>query len=164
MPRTPKPHTRAFVMVAALLTVAAAQAGTVEVRFIEPDKFLDAGRGPWDIERTTQSLIEVFKRYEKKLPEGQTLKVEVTDVDLAGDLRPAGMAGEVRVLRGRADWPRISLRYTLSESGRVLRSGETRVDDMSYMMSPLRGRSAEDLAYERRMLDRWFAETVAAAH
>lgn len=155
-------HTVKILALATLFASAgAAHAGTVDVSFIEPDKFVDAGRGLWDVEQTTKTLAEYFKRYAKQLPEGQALKVEVTDVDLAGELRPTRGAQEIRVLRGRADWPRISLRYSLTEGGRVLRGGESKVDDMSYMMHPLRGGQTHDaLAYERRMLDAWFRQTI----
>lgn len=149
-----------FALLAIVAAVGAAQAGTVDVSFVEPDKFVDAGRASWDIKQTTETLADHFKGYAKRLPATQALKVEVTDVDLAGELRPTRDAHEIRVLRGRADWPRITLRYSLTENGRVLRSGEAKVDDMSYMMQPLRGHAGTALAYERRMLDEWFKDTI----
>jgi hypothetical protein len=150
-------------LLTAVAMAQAAQAGTVDVSFIEPANFSDAGRSSWNVEHTTKSLAEVFQAYGKKLPDGQALKFEVTDVDLAGEMRPSRRGDDIRVLRGRADWPRVDLRYTLTENGRVLRSGEAKIADMAYLQHSLRGNSSEALAYERRMLDRWFAETFVTA-
>jgi hypothetical protein len=145
---------------AAIGAVSAAQAGTVDVKFIEPQKFSDAGRGSWNIEQTTKSLAQLLQAYGKKLPEGQALKIEVTDVDLAGEMRFTRHGDDVRVTRGRADWPRIELRYTLSDGSRVLKSGEARIADMAYQQHALHGSYRDEAyGYEHRMLDRWFAET-----
>lgn len=144
---------------AALCIAGAAQAGTVDVSFIEPDRFADAGRGRWSTEQTTKSLAEILQAYGKKLPQGQALKIEVTEVDLAGEMRFSRRGDDIRVLRGRADWPRVDLRYTLSENGQVLKSGEAHIADMAYLQHSLAGRYREAFGYEQRMLDRWFADT-----
>ncbi len=88
--------------------------------------------------------------------DGQTLKVDVLDVDLAGEVRPGARAWDVRVLRGSVDWPRITLRWSLEGAGQTSRSGEAVVQDMAYLTRiapPLAGTS---LVYERRMLAEWF--------
>ena len=63
----------------------------------------------------------VYSRLGRRLPDGQTLTIAVLDLDLAGSLRPTP-TGELRVLRGGADWPSMSLRYTLQADGRTLAS------------------------------------------
>ncbi len=156
-------------LAAALVLLAAAvlpaQAGEVEVKFIEPDKFSDAGRSRLDRERTLKGLGDYLQALGRELPEGQTLRLEVTDLDLAGNLEPFGWRrmDEVRVLRGRADWPHLNLRYTLQAEGRTLKTGDAHLADLSYMYA-LRGRELGqgDLAYEKRMVRRWFDETFAA--
>ena len=134
-------------------------AGHVAVRFIEPERFTDIGFGSFDRERSLHSLTEVFERLGKKLPDGQTLSLEVLDVDLAGEVWPR-IGLEYRVLRGGVDWPRMTLRYTLQAQGRTLQTGEARLADMSYLFM-LRGLTARDsgLPYERRMVERWFIDT-----
>lgn len=155
------------VAVAALAATAgftstAHAAGVVNVSFVKPQDFSDAGRGSLDIERTTQALAEHLKGLGARIPDGQTLDIEVTDVNLAGELWPLrGQASEVRVLRGRADWPRIDLRYKLSAGSQVLKQGQTRVDDMNYMHRSLGIDTHTDLAYERRMLTRWLQDLLA---
>ncbi len=142
-----------------LLAGPAATAATVEVRYIEPDNFADIGRSSWDRERTMTAMTAYLQKLGQSLPESQTLRFDVTDIDLAGDIRPWGWQ-ELRVLRGQADWPMVSLRYTLVEGERTLKSGEARLTDLSYMqgLSSV-DRPGAELASEKRMVQRWFTET-----
>lgn len=137
-------------------------AGTVEVSFNEPEKFTDAGRGSFDREHTLKGVGEALKALGPQLPDGQTLRLEVLDIDLAGELRPTRSGAEVRVLRGRADWPQITVRYTLMGDGRTLKAGEDRLADLNYLWMTARLRTNEEFVYERRMLSRWFGETFTA--
>ena len=152
----------AAVLAAALSTGAAWAAGRVELSFTDPGKFADAGRSASDRERTLAGLRAHFERYAQRLPEGQTLAVEITDIDLAGEIRPTARGEELRVLRGEADWPRISLTYTLSADGRRIAGGTERLSDMAYMQSG-GSRDAGELFFERRMLDRWFRKAILEA-
>ncbi|MDO9073195.1 MAG: DUF3016 domain-containing protein [Rubrivivax sp.] len=143
-----------------------ASAGEVEVRFVDPDKFADVGRSNRERERTMSTLADYLKSLGRELPADQTLRIEVKDIDLAGNIEPFGWYrfDEVRVLRGRADWPRVHLSYTLQADGRTLKAGDAQLADLTYMYS-LRGRDrgVETLSYEKRMVRRWFDETFAAA-
>ena len=150
------------VAAAALLVGPAHAAATVEVRYIAPDNFADIGRNRWDRERAMNALTAHLQKLGQTLPDGQTLRLDVTDIDLAGDIRPWGWQ-ELRVLRGQADWPQISLRYTLQAGERTLKSGDVRLSDLSYMQTLTgRDRPGEELAVEKRMVRRWFADTFAA--
>ena len=147
---------------AALAPSHAQAAGSVQVNFDKPDTYADVGRTVWDQERNVQLLREHLLGYAARLPAGQSLKVEVLDVDLAGEVRPL-RAEQIRVMNGRVDWPRIQLRWSLNAGDRVLKSGDERLSDMSYLHS-IRGIDrGQPLVYENRMLDRWFSERVAGA-
>jgi Protein of unknown function (DUF3016) len=145
---------RSLVAAATLLCAAALPpahaTGSVEVQWLEPALYSDAGRSGFDRDRTLQVLGEHLQKLSRLLPDGQVLKLQVTDLDLAGEIEPFHWR-DLRVLRSRADWPRMSLRYTLSAEGRTLKSGEAQVQDMGYAFS----RQAEDLGYEKRMLEQW---------
>lgn len=155
---------RTLTLIGLLAVAAAAHAGTVEVKFIDPDKFTDARDDALRREDVLKTLEERLKQLgAKKLPASQTLQVEVLDIDLAGDAFPRVGLRETRVLRGRADWPRIHLRYTLREGDKVIRSGDDHLADMNYLMGSLRASQDGPLPYEKRMLDQWFDERVAAA-
>lgn len=145
----------ALVMLAAVATPALA-AGTVTVRWTEPERYADIGWSTIDRERALDELGRHWQSLGRLLPDGQTLAVEVTDVNLAGETLP-DPAHPVRVLRGRADWPTMTLRYTLSAGGQVLRQGDTRLSDPNYFMGRVR---PEPLAYEKRMIERWLRDEL----
>jgi hypothetical protein len=141
----------------ALLTGMAQAAGTVQVKFIEPEKFTDirdaSRRLDDNLASLRQHLEQVAAPY---VADGQTMTIEVLDVDLAGRVEPARRPDDVRVLRGQADWPRIHLRYVLDAGGSTLRRGEAWVADMAYLERITPSNPGMGLAYERRMLDEWF--------
>lgn len=148
----------ALLSAAVLIAVAhpAHAAGSADVRFVEPERFSDAGRGALERERALEVLAAHLQELSRRLPDGQRLKVEVLDVDLAGELRWRG-GQEVRVLRGGADAPHIQLRWSLEQGGAALKSGQDRLTDLGY----LQGRAwtsgqGDGLPYERRMLAQWF--------
>jgi hypothetical protein len=134
-----------------------AVAGSATVSFVNPDRFSDIGFAPTDRQNNLQALERHLQALaQRRLPDDQVLKVDVLDVDLAGEERPSRRTGrELRVLRGGADWPRIKLRYSLEANGRTLRSGEETLSDMSYLHGFSDTYGSEPLRYERRMLDQW---------
>lgn len=152
------------VALGALIAGSAAHAaGTVTVSFVEPAAFRDVR----DAQLRSQDNLAALQRHIEAaaaahVADGQTLRVEVTDVDLAGELRHGAPAGPVRVLRGGADWPRIELRYVLETPGQAPRSGRAVVQDMTYLQRGTGLRQGIDLRYERRMLDEWFGTAFAA--
>lgn len=153
---------RTIALALALLAAssAALAAGQVQVSFKSLDDLADVGRGI-DRERNVQTLADHFKSLAARLPDGQTLKIEVQDVNLAGELKPTRGGSDVRVMKGSADWPTIDMRWTLQAGDRTLRSAAERLSDMSYLMHSLRGMGDGPLPYEARMIDRWFNERVA---
>lgn len=149
----------AFVAVLALGAAGAASAG-VTVNYVQSDKFSDLPFSTWDREDVLRTLSAHFAKLGKELPAGQELTVDITDIDLAGREYPNRRGGELRVLQGMADWPRIELNYTLSANGQVIDSGKARLADMSYLQRPVRGFDTDALRYEKRMLDEWFNKTI----
>ncbi len=139
---------------------AVAQAGTAKVAFVDETHLADAGSTPVQRQETLRALsnhLEMLAR--RDLPADQVLKVDFLDVDLAGHLVPATRAAghpDLRVLRGRADVPRIVLRYTLESGGHVLQTGTETLTDLDYLNR--RPSLHEDQAYfhEKRLLTDWF--------
>jgi hypothetical protein len=150
----------ALVAFCALLPAQAA--GKLDLQFIAPEKYRDIGHGGYDRERNLKTIGDYLQTLAAQLPEGQTLKLEVLDIDLAGELRPRATQ-EVRVLRGTVDWPQMQLRYALMQGGATLKSGEARLSDLGYL-DHLRGRESTygELAYDKRMLQDWFRKTITA--
>jgi hypothetical protein len=135
-------------------------AGTVEVSFVDPQGFSDAGSTALETERNTRVLAEELHQLARRLPDGQQLRVEVLDIDLAGSVRH-GSPVDLRVMRGGADWPSLRLRYTLSADGRPLRTGEESIADLDYLRAPPVNAPGTRLPYEQRLLARWFNERIA---
>ena len=144
------------------LAVGAVNVGAaVTVTFTQPEGYVDMPFASWDKERVMEELRGHFVKLGAQLPPGQDLKVEVQDIDLAGRIEPGRHFGhDIRILRGGADWPMIQLRYSVESDGRVVRSGDARVSDMSYLNHINRYSTSEPLRYEKRMLDDWFKTVV----
>lgn len=152
-----------YTSVALMLTLTLAgpvQAGTVTVTYPAKAQYTDAGSTPWERDANLQELQNYLQGLGLKyLPADHQLSIDVLDVDLAGNLRSVPPHGDKRVVRGRSDWPRIAVRYTLSSSqGKVLQSAEETVSDMDYLhrMSDLKDQAP--LRYEKRMLEQWFKQ------
>ena len=143
---------------AALVLGAGHAVAAVTVTFTQPENYVDMPFAPWEKDTVMKDLQGHFNKLGAKLPQGQDLKVEVLDIDLAGQIEPRSRGThDLRILRGRADWPTIQLRYSIESQGKVVKSGEARVNDMNYLQNHINRYSAnESLRYEKRMLDDWF--------
>ena len=142
-----------------LALAGAAHAGSVTVSFAEPPaRFSDAGDSFAEEKHNLQSLARHLETLGRTLPAEQSLKIELLDVDLAGEMRftrlsPGRM---LRILRGGADAPRVTLRYTLESNGRVLGSAEETVADLDYAHRGMSVYADSSLYFEKRMLTQWF--------
>lgn len=148
----------------ALALAAGGAAAGVTVTYAQPDRFSDVPFTTWERDRVLKELTGHFDKLAKTLPAGQDLKIEVLDLDLAGharhDVRSGGQ--ELRILTGGADWPHMKLRYTLLQDGKVIRSGEDNLQDMNYLHQHNRYVGSELLRYEKKMVDDWFKQALAA--
>lgn len=153
-----------FSIACVLAALGTAHAGTVSVSYAQDARFTDAGRTPWDRESVTQDLTRHLQSLGKQyLPADRELKVEVLDIDLAGEMRPSRRTfQDVRVARGRADWPQITVRYSLVSNGQVLKSAEETISDMDYLNRTSGRYANESLHSEKRMLDDWFKARFVA--
>jgi len=148
---------RTLIGLALGLVGIASTASTVSVSFNPDAQYVDAGNSPHDRQATLATLAAHLKRAaERRLPADEALKVELLDVDLAGTVRPSRRtATDLRIVRGSADWPRLTLRYSLSKDGRVLRSGTESIADMNYSGRLGSYRSGDPLRFEKQLLDDW---------
>ena len=154
--------TKPLLAAAAVVLLASGAAwADVSVTFVKPEEFIDMPRSPIERERVQKDFAQYFASLNKQLPAGQNLKIEVLDIDLAGQLWPRRSGGEdIRIMRGGADWPRMHLRYTLEENGQVLRSGDDDLSNMMYQQSMSRHSDSDPLRYEKQMIDEWFGKTI----
>ncbi|MDO8068297.1 MULTISPECIES: DUF3016 domain-containing protein [unclassified Janthinobacterium] len=154
--------TRTFIAGLALLASTAAWAGT-EVHFTKPEQFSDVSFDRTERENVLKDLAAHFAKRGEALKPGLTLKIDVTDLDMAGRENPAmRSAQDFRVMTGQADWPRIRLHYVLEQDGKVIGSADAALSDMSYLTRINRYSSGDKLRYEKQMIDDWFASTFGA--
>ncbi len=137
-------------------------AATSEVTWTDYKKYRDIDAGDENRkhfrERTFKEFEKYFAELAERLPEGQVLKIDVTDVDLAGDTNVAGIH-RLRVVKD-IYFPRMNFSYQLvNADGSVAKEDTVILKDMSFMMgSNLKYRN-KSLGYEKSMLNDWFLET-----
>lgn len=156
----------ATALLAALAGTSAPAVAAVSVSFVAPESYSDANtygrhRGPASpsvLRDLEAHLVKLGGRY---LPSDRSLKIEVLDIDLAGEYEPFRFRlYDVRVLRG-VTWPRIKLRYVLEQNGQVLRTAEEVVADPAYLLGASRLSDTDRLYHEKRMLEDWFRQRFA---
>ncbi|WDD98242.1 DUF3016 domain-containing protein [Thalassomonas actiniarum] len=164
-----KKHIGLIITTGALLLMTSTALSTAfaagsEVKWTEPEKYRDIRPGDENRkrfqERTFKELESYFAKLAARLPEKQQLKIEVTDVDLAGDVR-FGSHRQIRIIK-EIYAPRMTFSYQLLAADEtVLSSGEVNLKDMSFMRGSRLKHRTESLNYEKNMLDDWFEETFS---
>ena len=151
--------TRTFIAGLVLLASSAAWAGT-EVHFTKPEQFTDLSFDQTERDRVLKDLAAHFEKLGKSLKPGLNLKIDVTDLDMAGRENPSMRSvQDFRVMTGQADWPRMRLHYVLEQDGKVIGSADAALSDMSYLTRINRYSSGDKLRYEKQMIDDWFSNT-----
>lgn len=135
----------------------------VDIKFVSPDQFIDAGESVMDRERMLPLLEAHLRALAARHVTGtQDILIEVREINLAGEIEPHGRTRErVRVMRTVTP-PMMELHYTLSEAGTQLRQGDARLIDLAYQSRANRYPSGDSLRYEKLMLDEWFSSEFAA--
>ncbi|XOV79709.1 MAG: DUF3016 domain-containing protein [Aestuariibacter sp.] len=159
----------ALVAISAAFQVVAetseAESNRISVEWQDPKDFTDMkatnGHRQRFRENTMNELEEYLAKLAEDLPDGQTLKMVVTDVDLAGRVWPGRFVGfdsatDVRVVK-RIDIPRMNFKYELLDAnGDTIKSDEIKLKDMGFQDSGITRHDHGSLRYEKRMLKRWF--------
>ncbi|KQQ33685.1 hypothetical protein ASF61_11560 [Duganella sp. Leaf126] len=149
--------------IAVLFGLAAGSAmATVTVTYVDPQKMTDVPRFEADRTAMEADFRSYLEELGKQLPAGQDLKVDILDIDLAGDVFPRVPVRDIRVTKGTYDFPRIHLRYRIEQDGKVLRSGERELADRNYQLNGDINRT-ELYGYEKRMLGEWFKKELLAS-
>ena len=143
--------------------------GAVDVRWSDPAEFTDIrySGNRWEAERgdwVVQIAEHLRKRALKKLPPGQRLEVEITDIRRAGRYEPwHGIAlQDVRIMRDHYP-PRMELRFQRTDAdGNVIDEGERTLTDPGYLMGASAvANNSDPLRFEKAMVDRWLSRELA---
>lgn len=134
-----------------------------EVTWTNPEDYRDIRPGNTSTRKKFQEhvfseLEEHFAKLAAKLPEDQKLIIDVTDVDLAGDVR-IGAMNQVRIVKDIYH-PRIKFSYQLMENdGTEVVADEINLKDMSFLTGSIMRYRNDSFGYEKKMLDDWFKKT-----
>jgi len=155
------------LMVIVLLSFALisppSSAAKSEIKWNNPEKYRDIKAGD---ENRKAFKARVYKTFEKhfaklaeKLPENQTLKIEINDIDLAGDVNIGGGINRIRIITDLY-FPRMKFSYNLLNADNTsAKAGEINLKDMSFMLgSNLRYRN-DSFGYDKKMIAEWFKDT-----
>lgn len=139
----------------------------VNVQWVNPKKFTDIRPSNESRARFRQhvfgQLEDHFEELSMELPQGQSLEIQVTNLDLAGRVETGAFVGfssgidDIRIMRN-IDIPRIEFNYKLvGENGDVIKNETVKLKDMSYLFHANHAFvSREAFGYEKRMLTDWF--------
>jgi hypothetical protein len=139
---------------------AADPAAQVEVVYVDPQKFTDVRNGYTQTDSARDFYLAEIGRYIEqraapRLAEGDTFRVTITDVELAGDYearRPS--VTNVRIIRDVTP-ARIDLRFRLARAdGAVRAEGERTLRSTGYPVG-VGIDPADPLRYEKVLLDDW---------
>lgn len=148
----------------------------VAIEWIDPQKFRDVRHPTMSRARYRESVFaeleEYFNSLAEKLPDGQQLKLKVTDLDMAGTVQSPSMAGlgnssfdsrystnDYRIVR-QIDIPRMDFSFELVDKmGQVLKKEDVNLKDMSFMSRASLFTKNASLRYEKAMISRWFETT-----
>lgn len=151
------------VMLAMAAPVAALAAGPVGVTYVAPETFRDR---EFRQARSRASALAEFDRWfaelgARYLPSGQSLRIEVLEMDLAGDFEPWRTGWQdVRFLRDTTP-PRIRMRWQLEQGGKVIRQGDARLSDMNYLWDPRGKGDSRRFVHDKLLIQDWFRKTFA---
>lgn len=143
----------------AVLTLPA-HAASVDVTYVHPETFTDVSDSYAVHAAVRAAYLDDLRRYlagraGRALLPGQTLRVAITNIDMAGGFEPwRQSAGNVRIIRDVYP-PRIDLTFELIDAGgTIVREGERKLRDLTFLMTSTL-RSIDPLRYEKALLDDW---------
>ncbi len=147
------------------LQISTAYAGEVKLTWGNLDQFTDVQEGRDSRDRFRENLMrefaDIFNAQAKKLPDGYVMNVDITDLDLAGDIRPSMSSSQIRIMTA-IYWPRMSFTYELrNEKAEVIANGKEELRDMDYLNRARFPSGVTHFEFEERMVQDWFRRQLA---
>ena len=144
------------ILLAALLAASFTCAAEISVSFDKTRKYADAGMSGDEAISNVRELATYIAGIAKRdLPVDTDLKVEILDVDLAGDRRLVGRGVWIRHMDGTSDWPNLKIKFSVHIPGRPPMEGVDKVSGQDYLMHG-ESLSYDPMRYEKLMIDSWF--------
>jgi hypothetical protein len=147
---------------AALLPAAhaAVEPAAIVVQDIHPENFTDLGDSRNPGPQVRAAYLESLNRHlqeraARALTPGETLQVEISDVDMAGEFEGWHLyADNVRMIRDIYP-PRIDLHFILVDAaGSIVKDGDRKLRDTAFTRN-VTAYSGDPLRYEKALIDAW---------
>jgi hypothetical protein len=138
----------------------------MQVNFFEPEKFTDVKMTEMADDRDRDDLLARIREYlvgqaKYYIPQGQTLEITFTDIDMAGEFEPwrGPQWNDVRVVKDIYP-PRMAFSFRLTDAeGNVLKQGRRELRDMGFLLKLSIDRN-DSLRHEKAMLDDWLRNEI----
>ena len=152
-----------------LILVSSSAAAGVQVELVEPKKFSDillSGQSKKNSIKTIQKQFNIMLADIAKevIDETDNLKIEITNIDLAGDIEYfyGSQNREMRVLKDPEHY-RIEFKYELKSSdGKVKFSGEAKIKEfVHHNPRKFKNYKYSHIGYMREDVESWLKKTFA---
>jgi hypothetical protein len=156
-----------FAMAAsALYATAANTVSRVDVVFDHPENFTDVKDRAIPTDKGRDSILYnirtfITDRSDRMLPEGYSLRITFTDIDLAGDFEPQRGAqwDDVRIVKSIYP-PAFKFSYAVMDAaGKTIKQGSENIRDMTFDTRITIDRD-DPLHYEKDVLDDWMRSNL----
>ena len=142
-------------------TTNLAQGAVLDITFSKPDTCTDTRSALYGLRYSTEDMTSNLEKYPTKLADKltptYTLKMNITDIDLAGDTRGQNLRIVMQV-----SLPRLAFNYPLlDKNNQVISEDIENIRDNSFMSNQSLKHKNEFLGYEKKRLDDWFRETFS---
>jgi hypothetical protein len=142
---------------------ATASAGEVEVTWKEPAKFTDIRPAEQDKDKFEAALYRnfdgIFAELAKKLPDGVRWHVTITDLDLAGEVKPVISSGQDMRVVTQADRPAITFSSRMVDAqNQLINEEQVDLKDLNFLSrsANIIGNDRKLYPYEEFMISQWF--------
>jgi hypothetical protein len=155
-----------LVAACSLHAADAKTASRTEVLFDHPENFTDVKDSIVPSDKGRDAILSQFRTFlqdkaDPRLPEGYTLKIVFTDIDLAGEFEPQRGAQweDVRIVKAIYP-PAFKFTYSVMDpSGRVVKQGTENIRDTTFDTRITVNRE-DSLHYEKDILDDWVHQNL----
>jgi hypothetical protein len=149
-----------------LYATAAKAASRIDVTFDHPENFTDVQDSALPTDKGREAILSnirtfVADRADRILPEGDTLRITFTDIDLAGEFEPQRGAqwDDVRIVKSIYP-PAFKFTYSVMDaSGRMVKQGSENIRDTTFD-TRIGFDRGDSLHFEKDMLDDWMRSNL----
>ncbi|NTS77802.1 DUF3016 domain-containing protein [Catenovulum sp. SM1970] len=152
-----------LLLVLGLLVAPLSQAAKLDIKWQDFESFTDVKRDDIRTQQKFNAFIkkewsEELHKWAVKLPETQTLKIEFTNIDLAGWNDPRLLPDRVRIIN-QAKPAKINLTYALYEGEKLIAQEQVQLSDKGFSPTASSMRLKDTFYYEKALLKKWFKKT-----